>query len=205
LTDWHLRGYNSVHSACEKSLRRLGVSTIDLYQQHRVDANIPIEITVKAMAELVKAGKVRYLGLSECSAATLRRAHAVHPITSVQVEYSPFSLDIEHEKNNLLATCRELGVAVMAYSPLSRGLLTGTMRKYEDIPDDDFRKILPRFSKENFHKNLELVDKLDRIAKEKGVSSAELVLAWVMAQGKDIFPIPGYVITRGVCLINLGC
>ncbi|KIM77769.1 hypothetical protein PILCRDRAFT_824999 [Piloderma croceum F 1598] len=180
-----------VHSACERSLKRLGVSTIDLYQQHRVDANTPIEITVRAMAELVKAGKVRYLGLSECSAATLRRAHAVHPITSVQVEYSPFSLDIEHEKINLLATCRELGVAVIAYSPLSRGLLTGKIRKYEDLEEGDARKDLPRFSKENFHKNLELVDKLDEIAKAKGVSSAQLVLAWIMAQGKDIFPIPG--------------
>jgi len=143
------------------------------------------------MAELVKAGKVRYLGLCECSAATLRRAHAIHPISAVQVEYSPFSLDIEHQDINLLATCRELGVAIIAYSPLGRGLLTGTLRKYEDIEEGDVRKTLPRFFKENFYKNIELVNKLEGLAKGKGVSSSQLVLAWVMAQGPDIFPIPG--------------
>jgi hypothetical protein len=143
------------------------------------------------MAELVKAGKVRYLGLCECSAATLRRAHAIHPISAVQVEYSPFSLDIEHQDINLLATCRELGVAIIAYSPLGRGLLTGTLRKYEDIEEGDVRKTLPRFFKENFYKNIELVNKLEGLAKGKGVSSSQLVIAWVMAQGPDIFPIPG--------------
>jgi len=180
-----------VHAACEKSLKRLGVATIDLYYQHRVDASTPIETTVKALAELVKSGRIRYIGLSECSSATLRRANAVHPITAVQIEYSPFSLDIEHDDIGLLATCRELGVAVVAYSPLGRGLLTGTIRKWEDIEADDVRRHMPRFYKENFHKNIDLVDKLQDIAKEKGVSTSQLALAWVMAQGTDIFPIPG--------------
>jgi len=179
-----------VRAACERSLKRLGVSHIDLYYQHRADQNIPIEITVRAMAELVKEGKVRYLGLSECSAATLRRAHAVHPISAVQVEYSPFTLDIE--KVGVLDTCRELGVAVVAYSPLGRGLLTGKIRTREDLSEHDYRlRAAPRFSEENFPKNLVLVDRLGQIAKRKGVTIGQLTLAWIMAQDELIIPIPG--------------
>ncbi|KAJ3573407.1 hypothetical protein NP233_g2449 [Leucocoprinus birnbaumii] len=165
--------------------------TIDLYYVHRADASTPIEKTVGAMAELVKEGKIRYLGLSEVSAATLRRAHAVHPIAAVQVEYSPFTLDIEDDKIALLKTCRELGVAVVAYSPLGRGLLTGQYRSPDDFEEGDFRKTVPRFSKENFPKVLQIADGIAEIAKKYNATAGQLALAWVLAQGKDIVPIPG--------------
>lgn len=180
-----------VHQACERSLQRLGVSHIDLYYQHRVDLSVPIEVTVKAMAELVKAGKVRHIGLSECSAATLRRAHAVHPIAAVQVEYSPFAMDIEYPTVKLLDTCKELGVALVAYSPLGRGMLTGKYHSRDQFDPDDFRLLSPRFSAENFHKNLELVHTLGEIASKKKVTPGQLTLAWLLAQGEEIIPIPG--------------
>eukprot|EP00160_Parvularia_atlantis_P015182 Unigene4208_Nuclearia_a/m.12796 Unigene4208_Nuclearia_a/g.12796 ORF Unigene4208_Nuclearia_a/g.12796 Unigene4208_Nuclearia_a/m.12796 type:complete len:334 (+) Unigene4208_Nuclearia_a:33-1034(+) len=178
-----------VRKACEASLQRLGVDCIDLYYQHRVDKDTPIEETVGAMAELVREGKVRFLGLSECSAATLRRAHKVHPIAAVQIEYSPWSLDIE--ENGLLAACRELGVSIVAYSPLGRGFLTGSIKSPDDFAPDDYRRFAPRFSKENFHKNLELVDKLKELAAKKGCTVSQFVLAWVLAQGDDFIVIPG--------------
>lgn len=177
--------------ACAQSLKRLGVDQIDLYYCHRVDQKTPIEKTVEAMKELKEEGKIKYLGLSEISSETLRRAHKVHPITAVQVEYSPFALDIESKQIDLLKTCRELGVAVVAYSPLSRGMLTGALKGPEDFEEGDFRSFAPRFSKENFPKNLKLVDQLSSIAKKKGVTPSQLTLAWLMAQGQDIFPIPG--------------
>ncbi|USP76767.1 uncharacterized protein yc1106_04041 [Curvularia clavata] len=180
-----------VKEAIEKSLKRLGVPYIDLYYCHRVDQKTPIELTVQAMADLVNLGKVKYLGLSEISSDTLRRAHKVHPISAVQVEYSPFALEIESEQIDLLKTCRELGVAVVAYSPLNRGMLTGALKGPEDFPEGDFRSFAPRFSKENFPKNLKLVDRIKEIAKAKGVTPSQLTLAWLMAQGEDIFPIPG--------------
>jgi aryl-alcohol dehydrogenase-like predicted oxidoreductase len=156
-----------------------------------VDQKTPIEKTVGAMAELVKAGKVKYLGLSEISSDTLRRAHKVHPISAVQVEYSPFALDIESKQIDLLRTCRELGVAVVAYSPLNRGMLTGALKSPNDFEEGDFRRMSPRFSEENFPKNLKLVDRITEIAQKKGVTAGQLTLAWLMAQGNDIFPIPG--------------
>jgi aryl-alcohol dehydrogenase-like predicted oxidoreductase len=177
-----------VRQSCEGSLRRLGVETIDLYYQHRVDPKTPIEETVGAMAELVKEGKVRHLGLSEASAETLRRAAKVHPITAVQTEYSLWTRDPEGE---ILATCRELGIGFVAYSPLGRGFLTGQFRKFEDLPADDYRRHSPRFQGENFQKNLDLVRKVEEIAKEKGCKPSQLALAWVLAQGNDIVPIPG--------------
>jgi aryl-alcohol dehydrogenase-like predicted oxidoreductase len=177
--------------ACERSLQRLGLSQIDLYYCHRVDQKTPIEFTVQAMADLVNLGKVKYLGLSEVSSDTLRRAHKVHPITAVQVEYSPFALEIESKQIDLLKTCRELGVAVVAYSPLNRGMLTGQIKSPDDFEEGDFRLMSPRFSAENFPKNLKLVDRITEIAKNKGVTSGQLTLAWLMAQGEDIFPIPG--------------
>lgn len=177
--------------AIEKSLKRLGVQYIDLYYCHRVDQKTPIELTVQAMADLVNLGKVKYLGLSEVSSETLRRAHKVHPISAVQVEYSPFALEIESQQIDLLKTCRELGVAVVAYSPLSRGMLTGAIKNPDDFAEDDFRRLVPRFSKENFSKNLKLVDRIMEMAKAKGVTPGQLTLAWLMAQGEDIFPIPG--------------
>jgi aryl-alcohol dehydrogenase-like predicted oxidoreductase len=177
--------------ACAKSLKRLGIEQIDLYYCHRVDGKTPIEKTVEAMAQLKQEGKIKYLGLSEVSSDTLRRAHKVHPISAVQVEYSPFALEIESEQINLLKTCRELGVAVVAYSPLSRGMLTGSIKGPEDFEEGDFRSFAPRFSKENFPKNLKLVDQLATVAERKGVTPAQLTLAWLMAQGQDIFPIPG--------------
>lgn len=181
-----------VHASCEKSLKRLGVEYIDLYYAHRIDKNTPIEHTVAAMAELVKAGKVKYLGLSECSSATLRRACAVHPITAVQIEYSPFSLDIEHAAGtDLLKTARELGVAIVAYSPLGRGLLTGAIKSPDQFEPTDVRRYMPRFYPENFSKNIELVEKLKVIADRKGVSTSELTLAWIIAQGTDFFPLYG--------------
>ncbi|KZT35662.1 aldo-keto reductase, putative [Sistotremastrum suecicum HHB10207 ss-3] len=180
-----------VHEACDRSLKRLGIDTIDLYYMHRVDGKVPIEKTVTAMAELVKAGKVRHLGLSECSAATLRRAHAIHPISAIQMEYSPFAIDIESEQSKLLATARELGVTVVAYSPLGRGILTGKYRSPSDFEPGDMRHWMPRFSPENFAKNLTLVDKFTEVAKKKGVTAGQVTLAWILAQGEDIIPIPG--------------
>jgi aryl-alcohol dehydrogenase-like predicted oxidoreductase len=177
-----------VRSACDASLRRLGVDTIDLYYQHRVDPAVPIEETVGAMAELVRAGKVRYLGLSEAGAATIRRAHAVHPITALQTEYSLWSRDAEDE---ILPVCRELGIGFVAYSPLGRGFLTGQIKKYEDLDADDYRRNSPRFQGENFDKNLLLVSRIEEFATRKGCTPSQLALAWVLAQGADIVPIPG--------------
>jgi len=174
--------------ACEGSLRRLGVEQIDLYYLHRVDPKVPIEDTVGAMAELVGQGKVRYLGLSEAAPATIRRAHAVHPITAVQSEYSLWSRDPEDE---LIPTVRELGIGFVAYSPLGRGFLTGQLRRFEDLPENDWRRHRPRFQGENFRKNLELVDRVKEIAAAKGVTPAQLALAWLLAQGEGILPIPG--------------
>ncbi len=178
-----------VRQACEASLRRLGVETIDLYYQHRVDPSTPIEETVEAMAQLVKDGKVRYLGLSEAGPETLRRAMKVHPITALQTEYSLWTRD--PEDNGVFATCRELGIGFVAYSPLGRGFLTGQFRTFEDLAPDDYRRNSPRFQGENFQKNLDLVRKVEEIAKEKGCKPSQLALAWVMAQGDDIVPIPG--------------
>lgn len=180
-----------VKAACNKSLGRLGVDSIDLYYCHRVDGKTPVEKTVEAMAELKKEGKIKYLGLSEVSSATLRRAHAVHPITAVQIEYSPFAMDIEHPQIALLKTCRELGVATVAYSPLGRGFLTGAYKSPADFEEGDFRSYSPRFSEENFPKNLELVKHLQDIAEKKNCSAGQLSLAWLLSQGTDIFPIPG--------------
>ncbi|OAA54154.1 Aldo/keto reductase [Niveomyces insectorum RCEF 264] len=180
-----------VKEACAKSLQRLGVDTIDLYYCHRVDGVTPIEKTVEAMAELKREGKIRYLGLSEVSPETLRRAHRVHPITAVQVEYSPFALEIERPETNLLATCRELGVGVVAYSPLGRGLVTGALTSPDDLAPDDFRRLIPRYSAENFPKNLELVRELQKLAAAKHCTPGQLVLAWLLRQGDDIVPIPG--------------
>jgi len=188
----NLRGVSGkpdyVQRSCEASLRRLGVGTIDLYYQHRVDPNTPIEDTVGAMADLVKQGKVRYLGLSEASPQTLRRAVKVHPIAALQTEYSLWTRDPERE---VLATCRELGIGFVAYSPLGRGFLTGQFRKFEDLPADDYRRFSPRFQGENFQKNLDLVRRVEEIAHQKGCKPSQLALAWVMAQGNDIVPIPG--------------
>lgn len=177
-----------VRSACEASLRRLGVDHIDLYYQHRVDPNTPIEDTVGAMAQLVKDGKVRYLGLSEASPRTLRRAVKVHPIAALQTEYSLWTRDPEDE---VLATCRDLGIGFVAYSPLGRGFLTGRFARFEDLPADDYRRFSPRFQGENFQKNLNLVHRVEQIAREKGCKPSQLALAWVLAQGDDIVPIPG--------------
>ncbi len=169
----------------------MGIDTIDLYYCHRLDGKTPIEHTVAAMAELKKEGKIKYLGLSEVSAATLRRACKVHHIAAVQLEYSPFALEIETEQIGLLKACRELGVAVVAYSPLGRGMLTGTIKSRDDLGKEDFRNRAPRFSEENFPKNLKLADKIAEMAKSKGVTPSQLTLAWLLAQGQDIFPIPG--------------
>ncbi|MNS62182.1 General stress protein 69 [compost metagenome] len=177
-----------VKRACDASLQRLGVDHIDLYYQHRVDTKVPIEETVGAMAELVKAGKVRHLGLSEAAPATIRRAHAVHPITALQTEYSLWSRDPE---DGLLETIRELGIGFVAYSPLGRGFLTGAIRKPEDLAPDDFRRHNPRFQGENFARNLEVVERVRRIAKDKGATPGQIALAWLLAQGADIVPIPG--------------
>ncbi|ANK74534.1 aldo/keto reductase [Ensifer adhaerens] len=175
-------------AVAEASLKRLGTDVIDLYYQHRVDPDVPIEDTVGAMAELVREGKVRALGLSEASAATIRRAHKVHPIAAVQSEYSLWTRDPEED---VLATCRELGIGFVPYSPLGRGMLTGAIRKAEDLEADDFRRSLPRFQAENFDANVRLVETLQALAEEKGVTAAQLALAWVINQGDFIVPIPG--------------
>ena len=177
-----------VRQACDASLERLGIDFIDLYYQHRVDNEVPIEETFGAMAELVEAGKVKYLGISEAAPETVRRAHAVHPVTALQTEYSLWSRDPE---DALLPTVRELGIGFVAYSPLGRGFLSGSIRSLDDLEDDDFRRRSPRFQGENFERNLELVDRVGEIAEEKGVSSSQLALAWVLHRGEDIVPIPG--------------
>ncbi|MDT5295528.1 MAG: hypothetical protein QOJ76_2408 [Acidobacteriota bacterium] len=177
-----------VRSACEASLRRLGVETIDLYYQHRVDPQVPIEDTVGAMARLVEEGKVRHLGLSEASAQTVRRAHGVHPIAALQSEYSLWTRDVEAE---ILPACRELGIGFVAYSPLGRGFLTGSFEKLEDLPADDRRRQFPRFQEENFRRNIRLVERVRAIAAEKGCKPSQLALAWILAGGRDIVPIPG--------------
>ncbi|HUJ26646.1 MAG TPA: aldo/keto reductase [Myxococcales bacterium] len=177
-----------VRAACDASLKRLGVDHIDLYYQHRVDTTVPIEETVGAMAELVKAGKVRFIGLSEAAPATIRRAAKVHTITALQTEYSLWTRDVEEE---ILPTVRELGIGFVPYSPLGRGFLSGRFKKPEDLPEDDFRRHHPRFQGDNFRKNLELVGRVETIAREKGVTPSQLALAWVLSRGKDIVPIPG--------------
>ncbi len=177
-----------VHSACEASLQRLGVETIDLYYQHRVDPKVPIEETVGAMARLVEEGKVRYLGLSEAGPETIRRAHATHPISALQTEYSLWSREVEEE---ILPTVRELGIGFVAYSPLGRGFLTGQIKRFQDLAPDDWRRNSPRFQGENFDRNLALVKKVEEMAAKKSVTASQLALAWVLAQGEDIVPIPG--------------
>jgi aryl-alcohol dehydrogenase-like predicted oxidoreductase len=177
-----------VRTACEASLRRLNVETIDLYYQHRVDANVPIEESVGAMARLIEEGKVRYLGLSEAAPATLRRAHRTHPITALQTEYSLWSRDPEEE---ILPNCRELGISFVAYSPLGRGFLTGRFKNSEDLAPEDFRRNHPRFQGENLTRNLELVRRIEKLASKKGCMASQLALAWVLAQGEEIVPIPG--------------
>ena len=190
--DASVRGFDSrpeyVRSAIEGSLRRLGVETIDLYYQHRVDPAVPIEDTVGALADLVQAGKVRYIGLSEASASTLERAHRVHPVSALQSEYSLWSRDPEA---SVLAACRRLGVGLVPYSPLGRGFLTGAIKRPEDFAADDYRRSTPRFQGENFTRNLALVDQVRALAAEIGCTAAQLALAWVLAQGDDIVPIPG--------------
>src|ERR1700686_1191188 len=191
-SDPNVRGVNGspayVRSACDASLKRLSVEVIDLYYQHRVDPNVPIEETVGAMAELVKAGKVRHLGLSEASPQTIRRAQKVHRIAALQTEYSLWTRDPEGE---VLPTTRELGIAFVAYSPLGRGFLAGKIKRFEDFAPDDYRRHSPRFQGENFQKNLELVSRVDEIAKEKKCTPSQLALAWLLAQSSDILPIPG--------------
>jgi aryl-alcohol dehydrogenase-like predicted oxidoreductase len=190
--DASIRGINGkpeyVRSACVASLKRLGVDFIDLYYQHRVDPETPIEDTVGAMAELVSTGKVRYIGLSEAGPDTLRRAYGVHPISALQTEYSLWSRDPEDE---ILDVCRELGIGFVAYSPLSRGFLTGQIQHFEDLPEGDYRRQSPRFQGDNFQRNLNLVSRVEEMAKEKGCTPSQLALAWVLAQGPDIVPIPG--------------
>lgn len=191
-TDPSVRGVNGrpeyVRRAIDGSLGRLGVGYVDLYYLHRVDPNVPIEETVGAMAELVRAGKVRHLGLSEAAAATIRRAHAVHPITALQSEYSLWSRDAEDE---VIPACRELGIGFVPYSPLGRGFLTGQIRSIDDLAEDDYRRSSPRFQGANFQKNLDLVQRIQQIASEKDCTPAQLALAWILAQGSDMVPIPG--------------
>ena len=177
-----------VRAACDASLKRLGVSHIDLYQQHRVDKAVPIEETVGAMAELVRAGKVRYLGLSEAGSASIRKAHATHPIASLQSEYSLWTRDVEVD---VLPTCRSLGIGFVAYSPLGRGFLSGRFRKPDDLPSDDYRREHPRFMPGNFEKNMVLLARVEELAREKKCTPAQLALAWLLARGRDIVPIPG--------------
>ena len=181
-------GPDYVRKCCDDSLRRLGVDYIDLYYQHRVDPETPVEETWGAMKELVEAGKVRYLGISEAAPETIRKAHAVHPITALQTEYSLWSRDVEDE---ILPTVRELGIGFVAYSPLGRGFLTGQIQRFEDLPEDDYRRNSPRFQGENFDRNLQLVERVRGIAQEKGVTPGQLALAWLLHQGDDIVPIPG--------------
>ncbi len=178
-----------VRSACDASLKRLGVDHIDLYYQHRVDTKVPIEETVGAMGELVRAGKVRHLGLSEAAPATIRRAHATHPITALQTEYSLWTRDVE--ENDVLETVRALGIGFVAYSPLGRGFLTGQFTSADDLPTDDFRRRNPRFQGDNAAKNRALVDAVERVARRKGVTPAQLALAWVLSRRQDVVPIPG--------------
>jgi aryl-alcohol dehydrogenase-like predicted oxidoreductase len=177
-----------VRSACEQSLRNLGLDVIDLYYQHRVDPNTPIEDTVGAMAELVRQGKVRFLGLSEAAPQTIRRAAKVHPIAALQTEYSLWTRDPE---DDVLPACRELGITFVAYSPLGRGFLTGQIKRFEDLAEDDYRRHSPRFQGENFQKNLDLVRKIEQIARQKNCTPSQLALAWVLAHGNDVVPIPG--------------
>ncbi|MDN7228125.1 aldo/keto reductase [Planococcus liqunii] len=177
-----------VKKACDASLIRLGLDTIDLYYQHRVDPNVPIEETVGAMSDLVQQGKVRYLGMSEAAPATIRKAAAVHPISALQTEYSLWSRDVEDE---ILPLCREFGIGFVPYSPLGRGFLTGQIKTFEDLAEDDYRRFSPRFQGANFQKNLDLVTKIEEMAREKGCRPAQLALAWLLAQGEDIVPIPG--------------
>ncbi|HEY3858363.1 MAG TPA: aldo/keto reductase, partial [Gammaproteobacteria bacterium] len=177
-----------VRACCDASLKRLGIEHIDLYYQHRVDKNTPIEDTVGAMADLVKAGKVRYLGLSEAATGTIRRAHKVHPISALETEYSLWSREPEDE---ILDAVRELGIGFVAYSPLGRGFLTGAFKKFDDLPQDDWRRNMPRFQGENFQKNLELVKTVEDIAEDRGVKASQIALAWLLHQGQDIVPIPG--------------
>ncbi len=179
----------NVHAVADASLKRLGVDVIDLFYQHRVDPNVPIEETVGAMAELVQAGKIRHLGLSEANAETIRKAHATHPITALQSEYSLWTRDVE--TNGVLDICRELGIGFVPFSPLGRGVLTGALKKLEGLSDTDFRRSLPRFQAENFDANLALITLLEEMAAEKGVTAGQLALAWVLAQGDFIVPIPG--------------
>ncbi|WP_162863332.1 aldo/keto reductase, partial [Pseudomonas viridiflava] len=191
--DPHARGVDGrpeyVRQAIDGSLKRLNTDYLDLYYQHRVDPNVPIEDTIGAMAELVKAGKVRHIGICEASAETIERAHRVHPLAAVQSEYSLWSRD--PEQDDVLATCRRLGIAFVAYSPLGRGFLTGELRTPEDFAPDDYRRFSPRFQGENFNRNLQLVEKVKAVAAAKGISASQLALAWVLAQGDDIIPIPG--------------
>ncbi|MGK7377453.1 aldo/keto reductase [Planococcus sp. 1R117A] len=190
--DGSFKGINGhpdyVEKACDASLIRLGLDTIDLYYQHRVDPDVPIEETIGAMSDLVKEGKVRFLGMSEAAPQTLRKAAAVHPIAALQTEYSLWSREVEDE---ILPVCRELGIGFVPYSPLGRGFLTGQIRKFEDLAEDDYRRRSPRFQGENFQKNLDLVKKVEEMAKDKGCRPAQLALAWLLAQGEDIVPIPG--------------
>jgi aryl-alcohol dehydrogenase-like predicted oxidoreductase len=190
--DPSVRGVNGsrayLRACCEASLKRLGVETIDLYYQHRVDPKTPIEETIGALAELVKEGKVRFIGLSEASAETIRRAHKVHPVAALQTEYSLWTRDPE---DDVLPVTRELGIAFVAYSPLGRGFLTGQIKRYEDFAADDYRRFSPRFQGENFQKNLDLVARVEAIAREKKCTPGQLALAWLLSQGQDIIPIPG--------------
>ncbi|KAG1741422.1 NADP-dependent oxidoreductase domain-containing protein [Suillus paluster] len=195
VTDGSGRGVDgspkNVHESFAKSQKLLGVDQVQLYYLHRPDPETPIEETVGAMAELVKQGKVKYLGLSECTAATLRRAHKVHPIAAVQVEYSPFTLDIEDPKLDILNTAREIGIKIVAYSPLGRGLITGQYKSPDDFEADDFRRMVPRYSKENFPNILKLADNLKRIGEQYNATAGQVALAWLLAQGDDVIPIPG--------------
>lgn len=180
-----------VKAACDKSLKRLGIDTIDLFYCHRVDSKTPIEKTIEAMVELKNEGKIRHLGLSEVSASTIRRAHAVHPIAAVQVEYSLFFLDIESPEHDILNTCRELGISIVAYSPVGRGLLTGQIKSFDDLDEHDFRRLTPKYSRENFPAILKLVAEAEALAETHGCTAAQVCLAWLLAQGEEIIPIPG--------------